>query len=495
MNYTKSTLEKLADSVISMSRDSGSSLVDTVLSVLKKNPMNPEQIRRLVEMTNTSKFLDEFSNTSGDDRFVDFDVLDPEKIIKMFMTGASESTAPVVKSKSKSISITVKKTPEGALVTRTEKNSPGLDTEDSRFFEDVESTKEKVSYFSKVAADSSKMKSVSTKKYDENPALEGDQSTLPDWMQKEIITKKILPDDEKKIKDNLAQKKESASYDCDDIASELSRRFRGVYSRNKHASFELEALANFGVESLPALQAVRQKLSMPLLNASTLTESQLKQASERYLSDKNSEGMQEVGSYIDKVAQYVEASAQLELLESARTKTAAAFLPSLAAVGLGIGATSLTGDAMGTFGYRVNKRVNNIFDRIQARDETAKQVRKETVDYMLDSAKNRLDSMFESREDSQVKADQAGRRALAAKTMLKSNPDLRSAGKENTLMAINMVGKVAPELSTNVPFLTAHVKQMIYNSDGGMPVIDAQSIKSMSEAERAFENLGKFKPA
>ena len=62
-------------------------------------------------------------------------------------------------------------------------------------------------------------------------------------------------------------------------------------------------------------------------------------------------------------------------------------------------------------------------------------------------------------------------------------------------MAINMVGKVAPELSTNVPFLTAHVKQMIYNSDGGMPVIDAQSIKSMSEAERAFENLGRFKQA
>lgn len=494
MNYTKSTLEKLADSVISMSRDSGDSLVDTVMSVLKKNPMNPEQIRRLVEMTNTSKFLDEFSNTSGDDRFVDFDVLDPEKIIKMFMTGASGSVAPVVKSKS--ISITVKKTPEGALVTRTEKNSPGLDTEDSRFFEDVESTKEKVSYFSKVAEDSSKMRSASTKKYDENPALEGDQRTLPDWMQKEIITKKILPDDEKKIKDNLAQKKESASYECDDIASELSRRFRGIYSKNKHASFELEALANFGVDSLPALQAVRQKLSMPLLNASTLTESQIKQASERYLSDKNSEGMQEVSTYIDKVAQYVEASAQLELLESAVTKTAAAaFLPSLAAVGLGIGATSLTSDAMGTFGYRVNKRVNNIFDRIQARDETAKQVRKETVDYMLDSAKSRLDSMFESREDAQTKADQAGRRALAAKTMLKRNPDLRSAGKENTLMAINMVGKVAPELSTNVPFLTAHVKQMIYNSDGGMPVIDAQSIKSMSEAERAFENLGRFKQA
>ena len=84
---------------------------------------------------------------------------------------------------------------------------------------------------------------------------------------------------------------------------------------------------------------------------------------------------------------------------------------------------------------------------------------------------------------------------LAAKTMFKENPDLRSAGKQNAMMAINMVGKVAPELSTSVPFLTAHVKQMVYNSDGGIPVIDAQSIKSMSEAERAFENLGKFKPA
>ena len=79
--------------------------------------------------------------------------------------------------------------------------------------------------------------------------------------------------------------------------------------------------------------------------------------------------------------------------------------------------------------------------------------------------------------------------------MFKQNPDLRAAGKSNALMAINMVGKVAPELSTSVPFLTAHVKQMVYNSDGGIPVIDAQSIKSMSEAERAFENLGRFKQA
>lgn len=488
MRYTKEKLEKLADSVISMSKASGDSLVDAVLSVLDKNPMNPEQIRRLVEMTNTSKFLDEFRGTSGDDRFVDFDVLDPEKIIKMFMTGGSAS--PVIKSKS--ISITVKNTPEGTLVTKSERNSPGLDTEDSRFFEDVDTTKEKVSFFSKVASDTMKE---TTKKYDDNPALSGEQDTLPDWMQKEIITKKLLPDDEKKIKDNLAQKKESASYDCDDIATDLSRKFRGIYSRNKHSSFELEALANFGVDSLPVLQAVRQKLSMPLLNASSLTESEVKEASEHYLSDKNSEGMSEVALYIDKVAQYVEASAHLELLNSKGTKTAAAFLPSLGMIGLGIGATSLTGDAMGTFGYRVDKRVNNIFDRIRARDETAKQIRKETVDYLLDSTTDKIDSIFKDRERAQTKADQAGRRALAAKTMLKQNPDLRSAGKTNTLMAINMVGKVAPELSTNVPFLTAHVKQMIYNSDGGMPVIDAQSIKSMSEAERAFENLGRYKPA
>lgn len=500
MNYTKQKLEKLADEVISLSNRGGDSLVEAVLSVLKKNPMNPEQIRRLVEMSNTAKFLDEFSNTSGEDRFVDFDVLDPEEVVRAALKGS-----PVVKSKSKSLALTLEKTPGGTLVTRRETNDPGLDTEDSQFFADVDSTKEKSAMFSKVAEESMSF----TDKYDSSPALKGDQKNLPDQIQAKILKskgkqlaeaknkkkKKLSPHDEKMIEEKLRTKKEAASLACDSIASSLSNMFRGIYSREKHAGFELEALANYGLDSLPALQAVRQKLAMPLLRGGSVSPDQVKKASERYVSDKSSTGMPEVGKYIEKLSEYVDACLEIDHFNKFTSKTAAAALPALGLLGLGVTGGNLLNRPMDTTSYVLNKRIHHWADRIEARDETLKDVRKRVVNFALDGIENKADKFFEDRRDDEVAADQKQRRMLAAKTMFKENPDLRSAGKQNAMMAINMVGKVAPELSTSVPFLTAHVKQMVYNSDGGIPVIDAQSIKSMSEAERAFENLGKFKPA
>lgn len=504
MRYTKNKLEKLSAEVVQISRSSGDSLVDSVLSVLKDNPMNPEQIRRLVEMTNTSKFLDEFSQTSGDDRFVDFDVLDPEDIIRRFLGDMPEGAK--VDSKSKSLAISMQKVPGGTLVTKRESNDPGIDTEDSEFFSDIEETKEKSAFFNKLASEKLK----STDKYDDSPALKGDQDTLPDKIQKGILEskgrelsetkkkKKLKPHDKKRLEEKLHTKKEAASYECDHLATVLSSKFKGIYSRDKHAGFEIEALANYGLDSLPALQAVRQKLGMDLLRAGSVTEEQVKKASERYLSDKNSLGMHEVGKYIEKISSYVEACLELKAFYSytGETEKLASIMGiGLGTLGLGIGANALLSNPTATTSYKIDKAVNSWQDRIQARDRVLKTTLDRVTDFALDGIENKFDSIKEDIQDRNKSIDQRNRRLVAARAVIKENPDLRAAGAKNIMSAINMIGKVAPELSTSTPFLAAHVKQMVYNSDGGAPVIDAQSIKSMSDAERAFENLGRFKNA
>ena len=499
MKYSKKDLEKLADEVITLSKDSGDSLVDSVLSVIKDNPMNPEQIKRLVEMSNTNKFLSEFSSTSGEDRFVDFDVLNPIDIIEKALGSLPKDA---ISSKSKSLSIKVEKVPGGTLVSRKEKNDPGLDTEDSRFFADIEDTKEKSASFYKVAKELS-----FSDKYDESPALKGDQDKLPDEIQKKILQskgkelskektkKKLSPHNEKMLEDKLLTKKESAEWECSDLAAKISSLFRGIYSRKKHANYEIECLANFGATALPAMQAVRSKLGMELLNVSDVNLTSIKTASEFYLSDKNSLGMKETSKYIEKLAQYLQACEELKAFYDYTEKTAMIPAAITGALGFGIGANQIMSPYLETKGYEANLRANHWASRIKARDETLKDIRKKVVGSVLDGLESKAVGMFDDMKSKDVAMDQKNRRIVASGKMLKENPDLRAAGKQNLQMAINMVGKVAPELSTSVPFLTAHVKQMVYNSDGGMPIIDAQSIKSMSEAERAFENLGRFKQA
>ena len=490
MRYSKEKLEELSNSVIKLSHSTGDSLVSSVLEVLKDNPMNPEQIKRLVEMTNTNTFLDKFKQTAGDDRFVDFDVLDPMAVIKSFLGGSMPKGAV---SKSKGLSLTITSTPEGTTVRKRTTRDPGLDTDESRFFENITSTKEKKSSLAKLAEDKK-----FSPKYDKNPALKGRQSELPDDIQKKIITSKIQPHNKKMLEDKLLTKKESAEYECDFLAAKLASKFKGIYSKSEHTTFEKEALANFGVDALPALQAVRAKLSMPLLNGN-VNMAELAKAASYYVADKKSKGMKEVGTYIDKLSSYVEANLELQSFyryTNDQEKLAGLEFPNLInTFGLGDAGSGLLSAPVGTTSYVLNKRIHNWADRIQARDETLKDIRSKAVGYALDGLTDRMDDFFDDRKKRNTRAEQKQRRMHAAKQMFKSNPDLRSGGKENLAMAINMVGKVAPELSTSVPFLTAHVRQMMYNSEGGIPVLDAQSIKSMSDAERAFENLGKYKPA
>ena len=57
--------------------DDGTPLQDSIVKIAKRDSMNPEQIKRLVEMSNTASFLRMFGKTAGsEDRMVDFDVAD-----------------------------------------------------------------------------------------------------------------------------------------------------------------------------------------------------------------------------------------------------------------------------------------------------------------------------------------------------------------------------------------------------------------------------------
>jgi len=469
MKYSRHDLEKLANHSVMLSMQTGDRLVDSVLGVLKGNPMNPEQIRRLTEMANTDMFLQKFKGTSGDDRFVDFEVADPEEIIKKNL---GEDPKPAFSS-SKSLTVTVSSGPEGTQVTKSIKRDPGLDSEDSRFYEDITPTKLDKLDLGDILSSS-----------DLNGSSEEKVASAT------LSTAETLsPFDRQKTEELLLDKMAAANYRCDDLAQKLASTFKGMYSRERHPLFEKEALANFGKPAIVALQAVRSKLGMPSLSSNVSSET-IKTASDRYVSNKNSEGMAEVQEYLEKLSQYVEASSVLEYLKTGSVKTAAIGLPSL---GLALGANSLMGDTARGLSYQLGRKFIPLGDRIQAVDETAKEVRKKTVDGIMDFIGDSIEDSMAAREKEDRLNSLKQQRGVATAQMLKSNPDLLASGKNNLLMAVNTIGKIAPELSTNVPFLTSHTRQMLYNSDGGIPTLDATSIQAMAKAEKALTSLNNSK--
>ena len=464
MKYSRRDLEKLANHSVMLSMNTGDKLVDSVLSVLKDNPMNPEQIRRLTEMANTDMFLEKFKGTSGDDRFVDFDVADPVEIIKKFL---GEDASPAFSS-SKKLTVSVKSTPEGTHVMKSLKQDPGLDTEDSRFYEDVTPTKlDKLDLGDILSTDD--LAGISETKV----ASAEDESHL------------LNPFDSHKVKELLLDKVAASNYACDDLASDLAKSFKGIYSKDKHAAFEKEALANFGNAALPALQAVRIKLGKDTFKGS-VSNTVIKQASDRYVSDKSSFGMSKVSSYIENLKKYAEAKNTLNYIQGTLEKEAnLGFGAALTALGLSKATSGILGKTTEGLGYELSTRTVPLAYRIQAVDETAKQLRSKLVDDSYDAVKG----LFGEAKDKVKGMELVSKRKNAVAQMLKANPDLASSGKDNLLMAVNTIGKVAPELSTNVPFLTSHTRQMLYNSEGGIPALDAASIESMAKAERTFKNL------
>jgi hypothetical protein len=201
--------EKLADCVV-RNLSEGVPMEDSILDMAGQHSFNPEQIRRLVELSNTGAFLKLFGDTKGDDRMVDFDVADPRSVIKKFM-----SAAP--KGRMKSITISISRGP------------------DEDFFSDIKDELRGVE--------------------EEGPAPE-----------KEAAAPEAPPEtklghfERLRVVDSLNDKLSAAFYKIDDLAGEVGDSFSGIYSSGKLAGFEADVIATQGDEAIPALLAVRSKV-------------------------------------------------------------------------------------------------------------------------------------------------------------------------------------------------------------------------------------------
>ena len=230
----------------------GTPLQDSVVKLAKDNQMNPEQIKRLVESTNTSAFLDSFKSKTGNQRMVEFDVADASKAIE------SALDAPQQGKGGDSITITISR------------------GSDSDLFSDVANE-----YEPKVAEYTEKVAS-----YEE-----------PFPTKEERVSGYVS----NKYKESLLDKLAACNYAASDLADDIARSFKGIYSRDKYASFELDALSQYGNKAMPALHMVRNRLGMKKL-ARSLSEAETYYLADRHVVFKDN------NSLLNKVAEIVELS-------------------------------------------------------------------------------------------------------------------------------------------------------------------------------------------
>jgi len=82
---------KIANSAISQFESSDTPLASTTVKEARSEGFNEKQVRRLVERVNTMAHLhsmDKMSSASKPDRFVDFDIVDPTKVLKALGRGS-----------------------------------------------------------------------------------------------------------------------------------------------------------------------------------------------------------------------------------------------------------------------------------------------------------------------------------------------------------------------------------------------------------------------
>jgi len=248
--------ERKADEAVSAFLDQGRSLESSIVKMAHRDKLNPEQIKRIVEMANTGTFLKMFSLKDGPDKIVDFEVADPQKTVDSFYGKSSADKED---------------TPSSEDVYY-------CDVEDENVAKDLGS-----------AADDAEEKVASVASKDElrREQRRKDESTIRMWKVAEAV------------KDRAARKE----YEASDCADALAQKFRGIYSRPKHAEFEKNALALHGPEAVYALNAVRTRLKMKEYDRLP-NEDLVKEASARYVVDGKSEGMPEVESFLGCVADY-----------------------------------------------------------------------------------------------------------------------------------------------------------------------------------------------
>lgn len=293
--FNRSDLEDMASGIVRAFLDSGKGLEDGVLECAKDNSMNSDQIKRLVEMANTSAFLDLFKGTSGDDRMVEFKVANPDIVIKRYYSSSPEGSNP---------STSVSRITMSVM-------DPGISSESS-FFDDISGC-DPCDDMSKVASSCGCSEDCECHDEDDSEDSEDseDSMSLQDIFSDSESSKLSSYIDSKKynslasissfrkqdIVESLLTKKASAEYGVEGAVNSIYDSFKGIYSREKYASFELSAMSLYGNKALPVLQAVRSKLKMPKI-ARVLTDSELFILKDRMIVDKS--------STLDKVAEAIE---------------------------------------------------------------------------------------------------------------------------------------------------------------------------------------------
>ena len=269
----RSDYEQKADEAVRGFLDGGAPLEDSIVSIATRDQLNPEQIKRIVEMANTAAFLEMFKRKSGDDRMVEFETASPESVIKKFYEVGPNSFGATVVSVS---------------------GSPDLASAGS-FFDDV--ADENSSCGCGMKMDPCSCMSA-------GPIVEGSKEAS--WKPRvDNINKQKLAIRLDKAKEVIADKLAAAYYEADEIANKLSSKFKSIYDRDKLAEFEQDGLAHFGPKAVYGFNAVRSRLNKPLYERMP-SESVVKTASEFHLVDSRQPEIALLGSFLEKVAQIKE---------------------------------------------------------------------------------------------------------------------------------------------------------------------------------------------
>jgi len=240
--------------------EQGTPLHSSIVKMARDNSMNPEQIKRLVESANTTAFLNKFKEKTGNQRMVEFDVADPRKVVDEAIGSASTGTPG-----NADLSITI-----------TVSNGDNSSMHDTVM--DENTMVDKSAYSDKVAS------------YGELPTLKfaslGGSSEVS-----------LSSYNKYKIKDSLLTKIADYNYRASDLADDIASEFKGIYTQDKYAGLELDALSSYGNTALPALQMIRTRLGMAKIS------NVLSPQQEYYLQDRH---IVQSSKNLDKVASIIE---------------------------------------------------------------------------------------------------------------------------------------------------------------------------------------------
>jgi len=214
--------ESLAESAVSAFLTSQTPLNDSILKIAQDNDLNPEQIKRVVEMANTKTFLKMFKDPGKKEENVEFDVADAGDVTRKFYGQSAAAPAATPAPGGSSINITITKCAAeekgAALPYEFESDLPDANYAGRRTFDEPPVELEKVA------------------------------EVKPDRGVVAFLMRKIAEN----FRDKIYEEEHEYQGKLDKVARELKKDYTHDY-----ASFEKEALLCYGREITPVLEDIR----------------------------------------------------------------------------------------------------------------------------------------------------------------------------------------------------------------------------------------------